>query len=488
MAPHASWSAGCLGENVSRFPGCAIALIANDPPSQLKTVPGVRDAETTNNLNTIMTRKKTIQRLTRTAIGVLAGTLMAGGTCALAQDATAKLEQENQDLKKRLDALEDLLKKEGIQSSADAKTHTVKALSQMTISGFVSSSYFYDVGNSKDTHPAGYLWNTSLNSFTINKVKLTLASPAVEKDKWDAAYRASFIWGQDAPIVDTGSTGVPGFSWLREAYVELNIPIGTGLDIKAGELISLLNYESGDGGAVNGNFSQGYQWYYTGNPPDGGVQLGYDFNEYVGLKARLQNGLYNGPVSTGGKTFMGGLYINPDKKTSLAFLGFAGRQNFTPAWDIAGASFIGSRQLLEQNNLSLAVEADYFRFSNFNSAAAGLPTGAHSGDFWSVGAWLTADFTPQVGVALRGEYLKDPTGFGTIYNSPAPGADAAFPTAIYTSGAGQALTSVTLTLDYKPVPSLKIQPEIRWNHSDYSGALNGRHDQLIVGMGASYLF
>jgi len=59
---------------------------------------------------------------------------------------------------------------------------------------------------------------------------------------------------------------------------------------------------------------------------------------------------------------------------------------------------------------------------------------------------------------------------------------------MYTSGAGQELNSVTLTLDYKPVPSLKIQPEIRWNHSSYSSALNGKRDQVIIGMGASYLF
>ena len=62
------------------------------------------------------------------------------------------------------------------------------------------------MASSKDNHPAGYLWNTNLNSFTVNEVKLTLASPAVDKDKWDAAYRASFIWGSDAPVVDTGST------------------------------------------------------------------------------------------------------------------------------------------------------------------------------------------------------------------------------------------------------------------------------------------
>ncbi len=193
--------------------------------------------------------------------------MLAACVPAHAQTDAEKLEKENQELRKRLDNLEDVLKKEGIETSGNPVTQPVKALSQVAISGFVTSSYFYDVGNSKDNHPAGYLWNTSLNSFTLNKIKLTLASPAVDKSKWDAAYRASFIWGQDAPIVDSGSTGNNGFSWIREAYVELNIPIGTGLDVKAGELISLLNYESGDGGAVNGNFSQGYQWCVHWQPP-----------------------------------------------------------------------------------------------------------------------------------------------------------------------------------------------------------------------------
>ena len=63
------------------------------------------------------------------------------------------------------------------------------------------------------------------------------------------------------------SAGTVGFQNLREAYVEMNVPIGTGLNVKIGELISLLNYESGDGGAANANFSQGYQWFFTAMAP-----------------------------------------------------------------------------------------------------------------------------------------------------------------------------------------------------------------------------
>jgi hypothetical protein len=427
-------------------------------------------------------------------VGLLLSILAGSGFLARAQDQTStdKLEKDNQDLRRRLDALEDQLKKEGITPSTEAKDPPVAALSSITLSGFVTSSYFYDLASTKDVHPVGYLWNTALNQFTLNKVKLTLASPNVDKEKWDAAYRVSLMYGQDAKV-DDSTSGQEGFQAIREAYVELNAPIGTGLDFKAGELISLLNYESGDGGAANANFSQGYQWWYTGNGPAESVQVGYDFNDMFGIKLRLQNGLYTGETDSGSKTFVGGFYFNPDKKTSLAFLGWAGKQNFAPPWFLEGGSFIGSRVLTEKYNITFATEFDYFRFSGFDPAEAGLPSGASEGDFWSVGAWLTADLTPKLTVALRGDWIDDSTGFGTFWNSPSPSSveygSAGFPSSIYTTGAGQDLSSITLTLDYKPVASIKIQPEIRWNHSSYDSAFApGKKDQVIVGMGASYLF
>jgi hypothetical protein len=434
------------------------------------------------------------------ALSAIMGTMWVGGVTAYAQTNTSKLEQENQELRRRLDNMEAIMEKAGLKPSGtgEAADPPVAAMTAVTLSGFVTASWFSDVANMHDNHPPGYLWNTSLNSFTLNKLKLTLASPAVDKTKWDAAYRASVIWGSDAPIVDTGShttvdgTSVAagnGFSWIREAYIEVNAPIGTGLDLRAGDLISLLNYESGDGGAVNDNFSQAYDWYYTGNPPNVGIQAGYDVNDYFGIKLRLQNGLYSGPASTGGKTFIGGLYSKPITGLSLAFLGFAGHQDFSPGWDIAGGSIIGSYVIITNCNFSLGNEDDYFHFSGVSGVGPGSAT---SGDFWSVAGWLGADMSTKLRIALRAEYLCDPTGFGTIYNSPAPGSDGSFPATIYSTGAGQDLESIALTLNYKPVPMVKVQPEIRWNHSNYTsgfGVADGyKKDQFIVGMGVSYMF
>jgi hypothetical protein len=380
-----------------------------------------------------------------------------------------KLEQENQDLRKRLEALEHLAQKEGIMASGEtSKASPVKALSDITLSGFVTASYFYDTSEPPGNNPPGYLWNRTINSFTLNKVKLTLASKPVEAsgDKWDAGYRVSLIFGQDAPLVNTDS-GIVGFENIREAYVELNVPIGTGLNVKVGELISLLNFESGDGGAVNPNFSQGYQWFFTGNPPSAGAQAGYQFTEWFGAKVRIQNGLYAGPVDNNGTpSFMGSLDFKPDKKTSISLLGFGGHEDFAGAQWIRGGSLLASRQLMEKYNLTIATEIDYFN----------ADLGATDTDWWSVGGWLWADFTPVFGAAVRTEFLSDRDGFAT---SGALG----FPV-----NTGQDIFSVAFTLNYRPLPNVKIQPEVRFDHTSLNNGFGTQDDRVVLGAGVSYLF
>src|SRR4051794_5421564 len=143
----------------------------------------------------------------------LGGALLGSASLVLAQDAGSldKLEKENQELRKRLDALEAVVKKEGILPTGNAAPSPVAAMSSVTLSGFVQTSYFFNSTKPHDREGDGYLWNTRHDSFSLNKFKVTLASPPVERsgDKWDAGYRASMVWGEDAPVVDTG-LGVAG--------------------------------------------------------------------------------------------------------------------------------------------------------------------------------------------------------------------------------------------------------------------------------------
>ncbi len=400
------------------------------------------------------------------------GLILGSAAGAFAQDAS--MEQENQDLKARVDALELLAKKEGLIPSGTTPKF-VSSMSDMTISGFVQASYFYNTRRPASGLSDTYLWNTKDNSFSLNKLKLTVAGAPVSSDKWDATYRASLMFGDDAPVLNSaGATGPGGntsFNDLREAYIELNVPVGTGLDIKAGELISLLNWESGDGGAANPNFSQGYQWWYTGNGPSAGIQGTYNFTDKVGLTLRVDNGLFQGPVDGNqGKAFSGSLAFKPTSKLWANLVGWyeTGYEGATTS----GASTIGGYQVTDK--LGTGFEVDYFNFAS--------PGG--SSDLWSVGGWAWYNFTSKVGVALRADYLSQDHG---VIGPAVRGGDAGLEPIGATTDGGN-LGSLTATLNLTPVPSIKIQPEIRYDYTSYKGGLNGWKNQFIVGCGATYMF
>lgn len=394
----------------------------------------------------------------------LGGALLAGMPIANvhAQDAARleKLEKENAELKKRLDAIEEN------KGGTSDKSYLVKAMSGVNISGFVQASYFYNTDHPKDGMSDAYLWNTKDNSFSLNKFKLTIASKPVATDKWDAGFKASLMFGEDAPQLNTAGNN-SSFNDVREAYVELNAPIGTGLNIKAGELISLLNYESGDGGAANINFSQGNQWWFTGNGPSAGVQATYNFTEMVGLTARLDNGLFQGPVDNNeGKAFSASLNIKPTKKLWVNVYGFA--ESATGDSETQGFGTIGGFQVTEK--FGTGFEFDYFNFDN--------PGG--SSDLWSIGGWSWYDFTSTLGLAFRADYISSPDGVLGPAVRPNAG--------ITTTDADGNLASLTLTLNWKPVPNVKVQPEIRYDKTSYKDGLDGEDSRFIVGVGVSYLF
>lgn len=386
-----------------------------------------------------------------------------------------RLEEENNALRERLDALEGT---GGATFSGGGKESSLlKFVKETEFSGFVSGSYFYDGSKPADGSSNGYLWSSDHNEFNLNKIKLTLEN-AVERSgsDWDVGYHVAVILGEDAPIVNSGGA-VQGLEDIRQAYVELNVPIGTGLNVRAGQLISLLNFESGDGGPANPNFSQGNQWFFTGNPPGAGIQFSYELSDRWGVDARVQNGLYQGvDDNNSGKTFMGALRFKPNERTWIKLLGFAGPEGLgvMPGGNtdmLSGVQVLAGIQLEEEHNVQAATELTYMHWDEASVALAG-----DAGEAWSAGAWLWGDITDTFGLALRGDVVADQDG---SFTSSLLG----FP-----ANPGQKIYSVTLTGNYLPHPKVKIQPEIRYESTDLGGGFDGADDRLIVGLGLAYLF
>src|SRR5262250_1295492 len=87
----------------------------------------------------------------KTIASTCLGILLGSGALVNAQSSDSadtnrlgKLEKENKDLHDRLDALEAMAKKEGLLPSGGKVDPPVSAMSDIQISGFVTTSFFHD--------------------------------------------------------------------------------------------------------------------------------------------------------------------------------------------------------------------------------------------------------------------------------------------------------------------------------------------------------
>src|SRR3989338_1465346 len=197
--------------------------------------------------------------------------------------------------------------------------------SGIKLSGYVDTSYLVNLrGNNGSTPIAGAtgtadaggnatqtqfggarVFDYQQDEFVLNAVKLTL-----EKDKDDsdfpAGFRVDLMYGVDAEILggrrgiavaENGDTAEDiendSSFYLEQAYINLGLPLGDGVDVKIGKMVTLIGYEVIESPA-NANFSRSFAF---GLAPftQTGVTFGYNINEYI----TATMGLINGPDNDG---------------------------------------------------------------------------------------------------------------------------------------------------------------------------------------------
>jgi hypothetical protein len=223
-------------------------------------------------------------------------------------------------LEERVRELEEKLKDVGYTG--------VKA-SGIKLSGYVDTSYMVNIrgqggsspvpgagtgasGSTSSAYSNGRVFDVQQDEFTLHAVKLTL-----DKDKDDsdfpAGFRTDLIYGADANILNNrgiaaaqfapGTLGTTGNEpnrdnvqddsdfFLEQAYINLGIPLGEGIDVKIGKMVTLIGYEVIESPA-NANFSRSFAF---GLAPftQTGVTFGYNINEFITTTIGLINGLDN---------------------------------------------------------------------------------------------------------------------------------------------------------------------------------------------------
>jgi hypothetical protein len=383
---------------------------------------------------------------------------------ASTSDRITRLEAQNAELRERLEALE--------QQKPALPENVQNFLSETEISGYVSTSYFYNFNDPSNRENTGRGFDRKHDEFMLNKFVLGL-DKAVEYNatEWQAGYRGKVIFGQDAEYTQAQGLSIGDQGDLFEANITLNVPVGNGLLVTFGKFETTIGYESTFLEENAANWSAGNQWNFIAPFTHTGLLLDYKFNEEWQNQFSINNGWDNVEDNNHAKSFVDTITYTYSEATSAAISGYAGPEedDNTSDWR-KGIDLVFSTSPAEM--WTTALEFDYG--AQENGAADG-----GQAVYLAAGAWLSYDPEETWGLAFRADYLNDRDGY---FTSERP---ALAPFAV---NDGQELYSLTLTLNLKPLKNVRISPEVRFDHSTLDTAFDGEQDQVTLGVGAAYFF
>jgi len=394
------------------------------------------------------------------------------------QQMEDKLQATNDQLdsaNERVDEQSQLIEQSGLAETRGASNGLPGFLGQITVGGWVASSYFWNInhptsqtnpgyptglgmgGTNQGDNGAFYPLHPDANSFALDQVWFEVERPIDEENR--AGFRLDTVYGKTGALLNGGgpnnrNTNLDDSSiYIEQGYVQYLAPIGDGLTLKAGKFSTPIGYEVA-GTIYNQNITRGNVWNLLEPIDHIGVTGGYAFGD-TGFD--VMGGVVNGFRPN-----------DPDNNESKSLIGHLGWANETLSVGVNGiygnentASSKNARNVINgvvkfnpTDRLALFVNGDYAtQANNGNSKAWGVSTGGRFG------------ITDRTGISLRGEYVADNDnylGFGAWENGTTPGFQDFVATDVKIFG-------VTATVDHLLTDQLMVRGEVRWDNVRHSG-------------------
>jgi hypothetical protein len=348
-----------------------------------------------------------------------------------------------------------------VAQAEEAKEAVKTALSSTVLSGYVSGSVWYNPGsgvarNTGIPFSAAADKQSKANNINLDVVDLKLEK-ALGEGQWAAGYAAELWFGPDANSLATASNGKSKSADLaiKQAYVNLRIPVGNGIETKLGVFDTPIGYETPNSGS-NPNYTRSYGWAiepttYTG------ILASYRLCDWMSATAGIANSHAaqinsNAGAAESQKTYIGAITLTAPKSAgalqgaTLTAGVVDGRAN--AAGPDLTSIYVGASVPLPVTGLSLGLAYDlaHTKVKGDDSAAYAL--------------YLSYQASKKLTLALREDW-------GTHVNA--------------TNGD---LLGSTLTADYALWANVITRLEYRWDHAIDGGkaALGGksRNAQLLA--------
>ena len=343
----------------------------------------------------------------------------------------------------------------------------------------------------------------------------------VSGDAWDFGGRVDILYGSDA--IFTQAYGVPALdprtgqplnrgnydlhltTWndrfmglaLPQAYLEMNLPVGNGLAVKAGHFYTILGYEVVTA-PDNFFYSHAYTMQYGEPFTHTGVLGTYAFDSNWSLSAGAVTGSATGGWDGNFNTqlsnwnFLGGVtWTSDDKAYSLNLGSTAGARSATASSPWAMYSLVGKANFLD-NTLHYVLQNDMGFADDVitgNGISNNKPGGLENATWYGINQYLMYDVQDNLGVGVRMEWFRDNNGFRVLGPQRCPGSfninregvgstyacgsDYAnyVPNGGYTPGADY--YGLTAGVNYKALKWIMLRPNVRYDWSSNNQAFMG---------------
>lgn len=342
----------------------------------------------------------------------------------------------------------------------EAKTvPLLTSLSATTISGYVDTSAIWNPGTG-NANPAPFGFNvpSRRDGFNLDSVALNIEKP-LASEGWSAGYAVDMLFGPDAPgVTGEGSVGSGVGEHVRQAFVNVGVPVGNGLSLKMGRWDTPIGYEVADA-YKDDNFTRSYGW--TLEPTEHtGVLADYKFCDVVEMQAGVANTVTTGAINSKSPRA-------ESKKAYIGLLTFTAPTNwgsFSGSTLVAGIAqgpgavthdrthvYVGASLNLPITNLTVGAAWD-----SINHCDIG---GVDTGYIYTVAGYATYKFTDKCSLHLRGEYGKG-DGLALLGGTTPISSGGAFANIPFTK-----VIAVTGTLQYDIWSNVISRLEVRWDHA-----------------------
>jgi Putative beta-barrel porin-2, OmpL-like. bbp2 len=345
-----------------------------------------------------------------------------------------------------------------------------KALEDANINiyGYVEGSYEYNFMKPAGHANVGRAFDTqSDNNPVLNQVDLSFERTVdYTKDKWDVGGKVEVIYGSDSRFIhsngldfygpndaaDGGEQTDPSMQFdLNQAYVDVAVPLGSGLRLRAGKFDTIMGYESINP-TVNPLFSHSYLFTWAIPLTQTGVLATYNITPAWTITAGFTRGWEQALKDNNGDAidFLGGVTWTVNSKLTLTLNNSTGPETAGDTNDYRTVfDFIGTYAATSQ--LTFALNADYGFQQNGADGGAGGPA-----NWYGVAGYAGYAVNSYVTVNVRGEYFNDQDNARGLSTIPLKGTD------VYEGTFGLTIT---------PMPNntigsnLKIRPEVRYDYA-----------------------